>query len=72
MDYLAMLNKHFLDSNVSFNPIGHRYTIKHEKCKQGDTKFLSVTSYVHSLLTPFDADGIITNMMKSDKWEKNK
>jgi len=72
MDYLAKLNKHSLDDNISFTPNGHRYTIKHPGCPQGDTNFLSVTTFVHSLLKPFDDNRIIDNMMKSDNWSKNK
>ena len=70
--YLANLNKHERDNNISFKDRGHVYTIKHEGCPQGDTAFTSVTTLVHSLCSKFDADNIIKNMMSSNKWSSNK
>lgn len=72
LDYLAKKNYHERDTNISFRDEGHLYTIKHQKCLEGDTGFTSVTTWIHSLFDKFDADKIIDNMMKSSRWSQNK
>ena len=59
-------NKHPRDENITFDEGPHIYTIN------GDTGFTSVTTWVHGHFSKFDADKIITNMMASPKWTKNK
>lgn len=66
MNYLANLNKHELDANISLNEKTHIYNIN------GDTKFTSVTKWIHSHFEPFIPDKVIDNMMNSPKWPQNK
>jgi len=64
--FLAKKNPHPRDSFISFDEGPHIYTI------HGDSGFTSVTTWNHSHFEHFDADKIITNMMKSSKWPQNK
>ena len=66
IDYLAIKNAHIRDKNISFEEEGHKYTVN------GETDYTSVTTWIHSLFENFDADKIITNMMKSKNWNNNK
>jgi ATP-dependent exoDNAse (exonuclease V) beta subunit len=68
MDFLARKNKHERDENISFEAGPHLYTIKGAENK----KFTSVTTWNHSHFAAFNADAIITNMMKSKNWSKSK
>ena len=68
MDFLALNNKHERDLNISFEAGPHLYTIKGAEEK----KFTSVTTWNHSHFSEFDADLVITNMMKSKGWPKSK
>ena len=72
LDFLAKCNKHIRDSNIDFQEIGHIYTIKYSKCPEGDRGFMSVTTFVHLFIEPFDADKIITRMLCSPQWSKSK
>ncbi len=64
--YLANLNPHERDSHILFDEGPHVYTI------DGDSNFMSVTTWNHSHFPHFDADKIITNMMNSKKWSQSK
>ena len=66
--YLAKLNGHERDTHISFDAGPHKYTIN------GDTNkdYTSVTKWNHSHFSQFDADKIITSMMTSKYWWKNK
>lgn len=66
MDYLEKKNPHERDSHIVFDEGPHIYTI------DGDNDYMSVTTWNHSHFEEFDADAIITNMMKSRHWPKNK
>jgi len=68
MDFLAQQHPHARDSNISFEAGPHVYTIKGAE----DKKFTSVTTWNHSLFAEFDADAIITNMMRGKGWAKSK
>jgi hypothetical protein len=68
MNLLAQNNKHERDENISFEAGPHLYTIKGAEGK----KFTSVTTWNHSHFSEFDADTIITNMMKGKNWIKSK
>ena len=59
-------NKHFRDAFISFDEGPHIYTIN------GDSSFTSVTTWVHKHFEKFDADKVISNMMKSKNWQNNK
>jgi ATP-dependent exoDNAse (exonuclease V) beta subunit len=63
---LAERNKHKRDNNITFDEGPHIYTIN------GDASFTSVTTWVHKHFAKFDADKVISNMMKSKKWPQNK
>jgi hypothetical protein len=68
MDYLAILNPHERDLNISFDAGPHKYTIK----GQEDCAYTSVTTWNHGHFAEFDADAIISNMMKGKGWAKSK
>jgi len=63
---LAERNVHPRDSDIVFDEGPHIYTIS------GDPSFTSVTTWVHKHFEKFDANKIISNMMKSSKWQSNK
>lgn len=54
---LALKNPHERDAFISFDEGPHIYTV------HGDTTFTSVTTFIHSHFSHFDADKIIDNMM---------
>jgi ATP-dependent exoDNAse (exonuclease V) beta subunit len=54
---LALENPHPRDEFISFDEGPHIYTV------HGDTTFSSVTTFIHSHFSHFDADAVITNMM---------
>ena len=64
--YLSNKNSHERDKHIVFDEGPHIYTI------DGDSDYMSVTTWNHSHFPHFDADAIITKMMNSSKWEKNK
>jgi ATP-dependent exoDNAse (exonuclease V) beta subunit len=64
--YLANLYPHERDSHITFDEGPHIYTI------DGDSDFMSVTTWNHSHFGHFDADKIIEKMMKSHKWTQSK
>lgn len=63
---LATRNPHPRDQYIVFDPVPHTYTIHGEDC------YTSVTTWIHSHFSEFDADAIISKMMKSPKWPQNK
>ena len=61
--YLAKLNEHERDKNITFEEGPHIYTV----C--GDRGgFTSVTTCHHHHFSDFNADAVITNILKSKKW----
>ena len=66
MDYLEKINQHPRDLHITFEEGPHIYTI------DGDSNYMSVTTWNHSHFEHFDPDIIINNMMKSNKWKQNK
>lgn len=70
--YLANKNPHLRDKRISFEEEGHKYTIDGVDAKTCDNPYTSVTTLVHEQFEPFDADKIISKMMASPKWTKNK
>ena len=64
--YLAEKNSHPRDANISFDEGPHIYTIN------GDSNYMSVTTWNHSHFEKFNADRIITRMMKSKNWPNSK
>ena len=63
---LANRNRHPRDNDIQFFEEGHKYVIKTDP----DTKYTSVTTWNHSHFPHFDADAVITNMMKSRNWKE--
>jgi CRISPR/Cas system-associated exonuclease Cas4 (RecB family) len=61
-NYLALLNAHPRDENISFEEGPHIYTV----CGERGT-YKSVTTWNHSHFSHFDADKIIDNMLASGK-----
>lgn len=64
--YLQKRNPHSHDDHILFDEPTHVYTI------DGDSNYMSVTTWNHQHFSHFDADKIIANMMKSPKWPQNK
>jgi hypothetical protein len=62
--YLSQLNPHPRDAHITFEEEGHKYTILTDP----DSKYTSVTTWCHSHFPVFDADRVITNMMRSKNW----
>jgi hypothetical protein len=58
---LAILNAHPRDENIEFDEGPHIYSVN------GDSNYTSVTTLNHSYFEEFDADGIITNILRSKK-----
>jgi ATP-dependent exoDNAse (exonuclease V) beta subunit len=54
---LALQNPHLRDAFISFDEGPHIYTV------HGDTTFTSVTTFIHSHFSHFDADAVIDKMM---------
>lgn len=61
--YLANKNKHERDSRILFDEPTHVYTI------DGDSDYMSATTFVHSHFDHFDADKIIDKMMNGRNWK---
>ena len=62
---LSIRNRHSRDDHIQFFEDGHKYTITSDP----DSKYTSVTTWNHSHFPHFDADAIITKMMKSRNWQ---
>ncbi len=65
MDYLKNKNKHPRDDHISFDEGPHIYTI------DGESDFMSVTTWNHCHFPKFDADKVITNMKLGKNWNEN-
>ena len=66
VDYLEKKYPHERDSHITFDEGPHIYTI------DGDSAFTSVTTWAHSNFEHFDADKIITKMMRGRNWSNSK
>lgn len=64
--YLAKKHSHERDSHIHFDEGPHIYTI------DGDSDYMSVTTWNHSHFEKFNPDLIIEKMMKSHKWKNSK
>lgn len=65
-EFLKNKNPHPRDDRILFDEPTHTYTI------DGDSNYLSVTTFNHGLFEKFDADKIIANMRKSKNWPNSK
>jgi hypothetical protein len=64
---LGRKNRHERDNLIHFDEPTHVYTVK------GESKgWISCTGFLHSFFPHFDADEVITKMMKSPKWPQSK
>tara|TARA_B110000211_G_C14090869_1_gene558994 strand:+ start:4916 stop:5674 length:759 start_codon:yes stop_codon:yes gene_type:complete len=66
MDHLQTLHPHARDERITFEEGPHIYTI------DGDSSFTSVTTWAHSNFGHFDADKIISKMMRGRNWINSK
>tara|TARA_Y100000768_G_scaffold388918_1_gene388694 strand:+ start:612 stop:1358 length:747 start_codon:yes stop_codon:yes gene_type:complete len=62
---LAQKNPHPRDNNITFDKEHHIYTI------DGDSDYMSVTTWNHCHFSEFDPDKVITNMKSSSRWSKS-
>ena len=63
---LANKNPHERDTHITFDEGPHIYTI------DGDSNYMSVTTWNHKHFEQFNADAIITKMMSGPNWGKSK
>ncbi len=66
MNTLELKNAHPRDKHITFDEGPHVYTI------DGDSDFMSVTTWNHMHFQQFDADLIIDKMMKGRNWKQSK
>ena len=64
--YLQKKNAHKRDAHILFDEGPHIYTI------DGDSDYMSVTTWNHSHFPKFNADAIINKMMRSSNWKTSK
>ncbi len=64
---LAETNAHERDIFISFQEEGHKYTITAPESPP-DAQYVSVTTWIHHQFPQFDADKVISNIMRSRKW----
>lgn len=63
---LSVINHHDRDDSIQFEPIQHKYTI------DGDSGYISVTTWIHTFFQCFDPDAVIQKMRKSKNWSSSK
>jgi ATP-dependent exoDNAse (exonuclease V) beta subunit len=63
---LALINRHPRDDHIQFEESRHIYTIN------GNSNYTSVTTFNHAQFEHFDADKVISNMIRSPKWSNSK
>ena len=69
IDVLSKNNEHIRDKNIIFYDEGHKYDILNDR----ETKYTSVTTFLHSHFPKFDSDKIINNIMNGKNWnDQNK
>ncbi len=61
---LSKINKHERDEFITFEEKEHKYQILSDI----ETKYTSVTTWIHTLFPPFNSTIIIRNMMKGKNW----
>ena len=64
---LNIRNAHPRDKNIKFEEEGHKYTIFNDSIGEGS--YTSVTTWVHTHFSHFDADLIISRMMSGKAWK---
>jgi len=72
-DVLSLYNIHERDKYINFYEPTHTYSISIPSAPSTENPYTSVTTWVHSHFPHFDADKVITKMMKGKNWnDKNK
>ena len=66
LELLKSEHPHPRDDRILFDKRTHTYTI------DGDSNYVSVTTFNHSLFEKFDADKIIANMRRSKNWPNSR
>ena len=66
IQYLANKHPHERDSHISFVESTHVYTI------DGDSDYMSVTTWNHKHFPRFNADAIIDKMMNGKRWSQSR
>lgn len=66
INYLSNINSNERDKNIIFIENGHKYIVN------GESDYISVTTWIHTFVVTFDADKIIKNMMSSKNWKTSK
>ena len=64
METLNLIHPHPRDNNIQFFEIGHKYKILSDP----NSRYTSVTTFVHSLFPKFDADKVIKNIKNGKNW----
>lgn len=62
---LSIRNVHPRDKRIKFFEEGHKYIVDLEP----DTKYTSVTTWIHEHFEKFDSDKIINKMMSGSRWK---
>lgn len=65
--HLSLINAHPRDANIRFQEEGHKYTILTDL----DSKYTSCTTWNHSHFAKFDADAVISSMMRGKNWNSS-
>lgn len=63
---LRIRNSHPRDEHIQFFEEGHKYIVDLEP----ETKYTSVTTWIHEHFEQFDADKIISKMMSGSRWKE--
>lgn len=63
---LSIQNSHFRDTNIQFFEKGHKYTISSDP----SSEYTSVTTWNHLHFLKFDADEVISSMMRGKGWKE--
>lgn len=67
METLRLINPHPRDDEIQFFEIGHKYKILSDP----NSKYTSVTTFIHSLFPKFDADKVIKNIKNGKNWNED-
>lgn len=62
--HLSLINAHPRDANIRFQEEGHKYTILTDPA----SKYTSCTTWNHTHFAKFDANAVVTAMMKGKNW----
>lgn len=63
---LSLINAHDRDANIEFEETSHKYTILVDP----ESKYTSVTTWIHSMFPSFNAALVIKQMMRGKGWKE--